>query len=71
MRGASGSDLGSRSKVDRKAITFAYGISDTILSDYCGHSTIVGKDRDFDSVSARELSSEPITQALGWGDESP
>jgi hypothetical protein len=54
MRGASEGDLGSLSKVDGQTSVFTYTISDSILSDYCAHSLIVGRDRDFYSASARE-----------------
>jgi hypothetical protein len=70
MRGASEGDLGSLSKVDGQTSEFTYTISDSILSDYCAHSLIVGRDRDFYSASARESSSDPITQSQGWSDES-
>jgi hypothetical protein len=54
MRGAFEGYLESLSKVDGQTLVFTHTISDSILSDYCAHSLIVERDRDFYSVSARE-----------------
>jgi hypothetical protein len=54
MRGASEGDSGSLSKVDGQISVFTHTISDPILSNYCPHSLIGGRDRDFYSASARE-----------------
>jgi hypothetical protein len=54
MRGAFEGDLGSLNKVDGQTSVFTYTISDSILSDYCALSFIVGRVRDFYSANARE-----------------